>query len=93
MRSIKAGFLLLDEVNQGSSVCIIGSEVVKDIFKNKEDPFGQVISIGPGKYRVVGVLKEKGSSMGFSGDRSCYIPLTNVRATVFHGRICRFPSM
>jgi len=69
-----------DEVNQGSSVCIVGSEVVKDIFKNKEDPLGEVISIGPGKYRVVGVLKEKGSSMGFSGDRSCYIPLTNVRA-------------
>jgi putative ABC transport system permease protein len=69
-----------DEVNYGSSVCIVGSEVVKNIFKNKEDPIGQVISIGPGKYKVVGVLKEKGSSMGFSGDRSCYVPLTNVRA-------------
>jgi putative ABC transport system permease protein len=69
-----------DEVNHGTNVCIVGSAVVKDIFKNKEDPVGQVISIGPGKYRVVGVLKEKGSSMGFSGDRSCYIPLTNVRA-------------
>ena len=69
-----------DEVNYGASVCIVGSEVVKDIFKSKEDPLGQVISIGPGKYKVVGVLKEKGSSMGFSGDRSCYIPLTNVRA-------------
>jgi putative ABC transport system permease protein len=69
-----------DEVNYGASVCIVGSEIVKDVFKNKEDPIGQVISIGPGKYRVVGVLKEKGSSMGFSGDRSCYIPLTNVRA-------------
>jgi len=69
-----------DEVNYGSSVCIVGSEVVKNIFKNKEDPVGQVISIGPGKYKVVGVLKEKGSSMGFSGDRSCYVPLTNVRA-------------
>ncbi len=68
-----------DEVNFGSSVCIIGSELVNDLFKNKEDPIGKVISIGPGKYRVVGVLKEKGSSMGFSGDRSCMVPLTNVR--------------
>jgi putative ABC transport system permease protein len=70
----------LDEVNQGANVCIVGSEVQKNIFKSKEDPIGQVISIGPGKYRIVGTLKEKGSSMGFSGDRSCYIPLTNVRA-------------
>ncbi|MCX6248585.1 MAG: ABC transporter permease [Bacteroidetes bacterium] len=70
----------VDEVNNGNNVCIIGSEVVKNIFKNKEDPVGQVISIGPGKYKVVGVLKEKGSSIGFSGDRSCYIPISNVRS-------------
>jgi putative ABC transport system permease protein len=75
----KGRMFTTDEVNHGTSVCIVGSEIIKDIFKAKEDPVGQVISIGPGKYRVVGVLKEKGSSMGFSGDRSCYIPLTNVR--------------
>ncbi len=76
----KGRVFTIDEVNYGSNVCIVGSEVVKNIFKNKEDPIGQVISIGPGKYKVVGVLKEKGSSMGFSGDRSCYVPLTNARA-------------
>lgn len=68
-----------EEVTAGSSVCIIGSEVVKRLFKNKEDPVGQIISIGPGKYRVIGVLKEKGQSIGFSGDRSCMIPLNNLR--------------
>lgn len=69
-----------EEVTYGNSVCIIGSEIVKDLFKHKEDPVGKIISIGSGKYRIVGVLKEKGSSMGFSGDRSCMVPLTNVRA-------------
>ncbi|MBE0648525.1 MAG: ABC transporter permease [Bacteroidales bacterium] len=68
-----------DEINFGSSVAIIGPEIGKSVFKNNEDPVGKVISIGSGKYRVVGVLKEKGSSMGFSGDRSCFIPLNNVR--------------
>jgi len=68
-----------DEVNTGANVCIIGSEIVKNLFKKKEDPLGKVISIGPGKYRVIGVLKEKGQSMGFSGDRSCMITLTNLR--------------
>ncbi|MCX6250057.1 MAG: ABC transporter permease [Bacteroidetes bacterium] len=68
-----------DEVHYGTASCIIGSEVAKDIFKNKEDPLGKIISIGPGKYRVVGVLKEKGASMGFSGDRGCYITLNNCR--------------
>jgi putative ABC transport system permease protein len=68
-----------NEVYYGSSVCIIGSELVKNLFKNNEDPIGKIISIGPGKYRVVGTLKEKGSSMGFSGDRSCMITLNNCR--------------
>ncbi len=68
-----------EEVNYGSSVCIIGAELVDDLFKNKEDPVGQIISIGPGKYRIIGVLKSKGSSAGFSGDRSCYTTLNNVR--------------
>lgn len=67
------------EIYYGSNAAILGSELVGNLFKNNEDPIGQIISIGPGKYRVVGVLKSKGSSMGFSGDRSCFIPLNNVR--------------
>jgi len=68
-----------NEIEYGSSSVIIGAELVKNLFKKKEDPIGKIISIGPGKYRIIGVLKSKGSSMGFSGDRSCFIPLTNVR--------------
>jgi putative ABC transport system permease protein len=67
------------EIYYGSSVAVIGSELVSNLFKNKEDPVGKIISIGPGKYKIVGVLKTKGSSMGFSGDRSCFVPLNNVR--------------
>ncbi len=67
------------EVYYGSHVVILGSELEKTLFKEQEDPIGKVISIGPGKYRVIGVLKEKGSSIGFSGDKNCYLPLNNVR--------------
>ncbi len=65
----------------GSSVVVIGSEIVGNLFKKKEDPIDKVISIGPGKYKIVGVLKSKGASMGFSGDRSAFIPLNNVRTS------------
>jgi putative ABC transport system permease protein len=68
-----------DEVYYGSHVTIIGSEIASTLFKNKEDPVGKIISIGAGKYKVIGVLKERGSSIGFSGDRSCLVPLSNVR--------------
>ena len=68
-----------NEIDRGLSVCILGAEVVKNLFKNNEGPLDKVISIGPGKYRVIGVLKSKGSSMGFSGDRNVLIPLNNCR--------------
>lgn len=67
------------EIFYGSHVVIIGSEIQKNLFKENIDPVGKIISIGPGKYRVVGVLEEKGSSFGFSGDRNCLVPITNVR--------------
>jgi putative ABC transport system permease protein len=67
------------EVINGSNVVIIGSQLVTNLFKKKENPIEQYISIGPGKYKVIGVLKEKGSSFGFSGDKNCIVPLTNVR--------------
>ncbi len=67
------------ELQYGNHVAILGSEIVSKLFKNKEDPLGKVISIGAGKYRVIGVLAERGSSIGFSGDRSCMVPISNVR--------------
>ena len=66
------------EVFYGAHVVIIGSELEKNLFKANQDPIGQIISVGPGKYQVIGVLKEKGSSIGFSGDRNCLLPLNNV---------------
>lgn len=67
------------EVQAGSNVVIIGSELVKTLFKSGENPLEQVISVGNGKYRVIGVLKEKGSSMGFGGDKMCMLPLLHVK--------------
>jgi len=72
------GFLPI-EVHQGNHVTIIGSEIASTLFKKNEDPIGKVVSIGAGKYKVIGVLKERGSSVGFSGDRYCLAPLGNVR--------------
>jgi len=74
----KGRFFNENEVYHGAHVVILGSAIEKDIFKSNEDPLGRFISVGPGKYQVIGVLKEKGSSIGFSGDRRCILPLGNV---------------
>ena len=70
----------LAEIRDGRHVVLIGSEIEDILFKNDENALGKVISIGPGKYRVIGVLQSKGSSAGFSGDRRCIVPLNNVRS-------------
>ncbi len=63
----------------GRSMALIGSELAKRLFKGGENPIQKVISIGGGKYKVVGVLKEKGSGFGGSSDLVCFIPYTNTR--------------
>jgi len=68
-----------NEIFYGNNVVVIGSEIAGRLFKKGVDPVGKVISVGPGKYRVIGVLKAKGSSAGFNSDRNCVVPISNVR--------------
>jgi putative ABC transport system permease protein len=67
------------ELQYNASVTIIGKSIVDMLFIEKEDPLGKFISVGSGKYQVIGILKEKGSSMGFGGDKNCLIPINNMR--------------
>ena len=69
----------VNEVTKGDPVVIIGEEVNKSLFLSQENSLEKFIRIGSGKYRVVGVLKSKGSSMGFGGDKICIIPIQNAR--------------
>jgi putative ABC transport system permease protein len=69
-----------DDINSGRNQVIIGSELVKRLFKGGENALNKEISIGSGKYKVVGVLKEKGSGFGASSDLVCFIPFTNSRS-------------
>ena len=67
------------EVQYGNHVVILGQDVVNALFTKREDPLDKVITIGSGKYKVVGVLKSKGNSAGFGGDKVGILPLNNVR--------------
>lgn len=67
------------DVEYGKPVVLIGKDIVNSLFNTKEDPLDKILTIGSGKYKIIGVLKSKGNSMGFSGDNTCIIPLNNVR--------------
>ena len=66
------------EILYGDNVVILGKELVDKLFVN-EDPVDKVISVGSLKYRVIGTLKPKGTAMGFGGDKTCILPLYNVK--------------
>jgi putative ABC transport system permease protein len=66
------------EIVSALNVALIGKEIKEKLFK-KNDPIGQSIYVGGARYRVIGVLKEKGSAMGFGGDRIVIVPLENAR--------------
>ncbi len=68
-----------DDIRSGRNVALIGSSLSNRIFKGGENPLDKVISIGSGKYKVAGVLKEKGGGFGNGGDLVCFIPYTNAR--------------
>ncbi|MCC7303514.1 MAG: ABC transporter permease [Bacteroidia bacterium] len=67
------------DILNNTHVVIVGQDVIKSLFKKKEKPLEQVIHVGAGKYRVIGILKEKGNASGFGGDRICIIPLGNAK--------------
>jgi len=68
-----------EDILSGRNMVIVGSELVKKLFKGGENPVNKEINIGSGKYKVVGVLKEKGSGFGASSDMVCFIPYSNSR--------------
>ncbi len=69
----------LNEIQYGNHVVIIGKDIVDALFDKKQNPLEKIITVGSGKYRVIGVLKSKGNSMGFGGDKIMVLPLSNVR--------------
>lgn len=68
------------EIQYGNYVCILGTEVVKALFEEGEDPLNKTVKFYGNNYRIIGVLEEKG---GFGGDteedRNIIIPLLNAK--------------
>lgn len=69
----------MQEINNASHYVLLGKELAANLFKGKVDPVDKIVSIGSGKYKVIGVLKEKGSGMGFGGDKVALISINNAR--------------
>lgn len=69
-----------EEATQGRNIAIIGTAILKKLFDGQESKaLNKIINIRGINYTVIGVLKEKGASMTFSGDKMAIIPLMSLR--------------
>ena len=74
------------DVDNSNAVCVIGSDVQKALFP-KENPIDKTISIRGSKFKVVGVLKEKGSTFGNNQDLRIIIPIQKARSIYTNANI------
>src|SRR5690606_20161617 len=67
------------DIENNNYVCVLGSDFEKGLFKDK-NPLDKIISIRGAKFKVIGVLKEKGSTFGNSQDLRVLIPIQVARS-------------
>ena len=67
------------DVKNNMNVCVVGSDLVKALFKNS-DPLNKTISVKGNKFTVIGVLKSKGSTFSNRQDLRVIIPLQKARS-------------
>lgn len=72
-------FLPFDIINNVHS-CIVGSDFVKKGILKDVNPLNKIISIRGSKFKIIGVLKEKGSTFGNSQDLRVFIPFQLARS-------------
>ncbi len=69
------------DVQNSNSVCVIGSDLKKALL-NDVNPIGKTLSVRGAKFKVIGVLKEKGATFGNNQDLRMLMPLQKAR-TIF----------
>jgi putative ABC transport system permease protein len=67
------------DVVNNNAVCLIGSDLLKALFEN-ENPIDKTIALRGSKFKIIGVLKEKGSTFGNNQDLRVLIPLQLARS-------------
>lgn len=68
-------FFTEQDIQYARPIAVISKQLVEELFPN-ETPLGKTIRMKGNRFEVVGVLKEKGSFLGFNQDNRLFIPIT-----------------
>jgi len=68
------------DVETGRSVCVIGNVIAQKLFgDNTQRALDKIITASNNKYRVIGILKDKGSSAFMNADKVVITTYNNIR--------------
>lgn len=72
---VALGSFFSEEDERGlQKVAVLGADVKKDLFGD-DNPLGQLVKIGKHSFRVIGVMRERGTSGFANQDNQIYVPI------------------
>jgi putative ABC transport system permease protein len=73
---LRAGrYLPAGEAARGQNVCVIGAKVRQELF-GAASPLGEVLRLSDERFRIIGVMAPRGTSMGVDFDEMVHVPVS-----------------
>jgi putative ABC transport system permease protein len=69
-------FVTQADVDSKAKIAVLGRKVKDELF-GRENALGKVVMLSDARYRVVGVMRKKGMSLGWDVDDVVFIPVTS----------------
>jgi putative ABC transport system permease protein len=82
-------FIMDSDLERRGAVAVIGTELADNLFGTR-DVVGNSLTLLGRDFLIVGVLEEKGSSMGMSNDNRAIIPFTTAQRLIKRTSISQF---
>lgn len=73
-RMLSGRYLEEGETARAQRVCVLGIKVARDLF-SRDNPLGTFLRVGGERYRVVGVMAPRGTSLGTDLDEMVHLPV------------------
>lgn len=73
MEIAEGAFLPADNPEAPRAYAVLGATMAEELFRN-ESAIGEIIRVGSYRFRIIGVMAEKGQFLGFDLDDTLYIP-------------------
>lgn len=67
-------FLPEAATGRGPRTCVIGADIRRELFP-EENPLGEVLQLGGERFRVIGVMAPRGTSLGVDMDEVVHVPV------------------